>query len=270
MKKILVLMAIFLLLPAGMVSAREPVGPAGLLKKGDWSVGLVGTYLNQQKFKDYTLRRDIDGAGSDQERKSAEFKDDVFSMAQVSYGLTDWANLYLRLGMASGGKWHDRDLAAGDEWEAKLKSNFVWALGAKARVWSLPQGPGVMLGAQYLRYDDRKVENWRNTTRGYDADSYWNTDDKLDYWQVDLQASLYWPLGAVTPWAGLIFSHAEADLTGRWNGLTSLSYDSTMKTKDDLGAAWGLDWLINQHWMLNLSGVLAARTSVSLGLRYLF
>ena len=51
-----------------------------------------------------------------------------------------------------------------------MKRNFVWAIGAKGKLYEFDNGLGFGLAAQYLRYDDRKVKHWRSLETGETAD----------------------------------------------------------------------------------------------------
>ncbi|MCF8129828.1 MAG: hypothetical protein K9N10_15060 [Deltaproteobacteria bacterium] len=42
-----------------------------------------------------------------------------------------------------------------------------------------------------MRYDDRKAKNWRSTDTGETTGQLgWNTEDNLDYWQLDIMANI--------------------------------------------------------------------------------
>ena len=79
-------------------------------------------------------------------------------------GIIDQINVFARLGMPDAGKWLDYHPC--NNWKADLDRNFVWAVGAKGKIYEFANGLGFGLGAQYMRYDDRKVKNWRSLERG--------------------------------------------------------------------------------------------------------
>ncbi len=208
MKKIPIIIWLLLTVVSDVAGAGELGNPVKLLKKGQFEAGFQGIYLFEQQFEEYSLRRSA-AAASDTQRKSAEFKDDIFYLATVSYGITDRLDLFAKSGVVDGGEWKDVDLATGDQWEAKLKSRFVWGLGAKAQVFQASSGLGLAASAQFLRYSNRTVKDWKNLTREFQADSSWTVDDMLDYWQIDLLLTAFWPIGAFTPYAGAGWSWSD-------------------------------------------------------------
>lgn len=136
-------------------------------------------------------------------------------MATFTYGVMDQINVFAKLGIVDGGKWMDYE--AGNNWKGELESNFVWAVGAKGRLHEFSNGLGFGLAAQYLRYDDRKVKNWRSLDTGETAgDLGWSTDDKLDYWQLDILANAYWKIGTFTPYAGAGYTYYDVNFNGKW------------------------------------------------------
>jgi hypothetical protein len=273
MKKlpITILMASLFLLMASYAWAAGLGEPAGLVAKGKWSLSISGDYQFEQKLKDYDLTRRSSAGASDVERKSAKFKEDQAYMATLAWGASDWLNLFAQAGWVRGGKWMDKDLTTGQEWEAKLKDKFAWGAGLKVKVWEPKPGWQMVLTGRYFRYDDRKVEDWKNTTQGFPASQYWSTDDKLDYWQVDLNAVMFFQVGKFTPFVGAGWTYAEGDFNGRWTATGSyVDYDSKNKLKDELSALVGLAYAINPHWSINLRGEFVARTAISLGVSFTF
>ena len=273
MKRIPMMIVLLFTVGTGVAGAGELNNPGKMLKKGQFAVGFQGIYLFEQKFEDYSLKRST-AVASDTERKSAEFKEDKFYLATVSYGFTDWLDVFAKLGVVDGGEWKDSDLATGNQWEAKLKGRFVWGLGGKARVFQASNGLGLAVAAQYLRYDNRSVEDWKNLTRAFQADSSWIADDKLDYWQVDLMITAYWPIGVFTPYAGAGWSYAQAEFSGTWRDKStpdiSINYDATLNNEDVLAAIAGLNLDLGEHFSVNLQGTFIARTTLTVGLSYNF
>jgi hypothetical protein len=179
-------------------------------------VGLRATYLDEMEFMDNNLTRTPSDGGAVSEARSASFKGDFLYMADIVYGVNDWVNLAASLGLAWDGAFHNNDRATGKQWRSRMDGVFVWGLGAKARLFRSANGIDIVAEAGYLRYDDRKVFNWQNTSAGYNADEYWATDDHLDYWQVDFTISGSWSMGAFTPYLGVGYTYGEADFSGDW------------------------------------------------------
>lgn len=257
----------------GAASAQELGNPAKLIKKGQIDLGLQGTLIIKQSFSDYQLRRTFSNGTHDSEWKGAEFEDDGIYMATITYGLIDQINLFARLGLADGGKWIDSQ--QGNNWKGDLESQFVWAVGAKGNALELDNGFGVEIGAQYLRYDNREVKNWRDQDTGQTASQLgWNTDDKVDYWQLDFVVNAYWTIGAFTPYVGAGYSWSKVNFNGRWTNQTPsggwIDYDSSFENENKVSALVGLDLDLGDHFKVNLQGTFISRTAVTLGLSYCF
>ncbi len=259
----------------GWAPAARAGGALGFLEPGGWSLGAGVDYVYRLHFDQYDLNRRFAGAGGDQERKEAEFQEDVFTMATLAYGLSPRLNLMARVGLVDGGKWLDKSLDRDEQWEGKLGRVLAWALGVRFRPWrQAPGGPGLLLTAWYLRYDHRPVKEWRNRNRGYPADDYWNTDDRIDYWQLDLEAVAYWPLGPAVPYAGVGYTRFRLEQEGSWRarqqGLLDVDYDSSLQGRENLTLLAGLELDLGGRLFMDLRGLFLARTQVSLGLAYRF
>jgi len=258
---------------AGAASAQELGNPAKLIKKGQIDVGLQGTLIIKQRFEDYDVQRTYSNGTHNSSRKNADFEDDGFYMATITYGLIDRINVFARLGLATGGKWVDHQ--SGNDWKGDLESQFVWAVGAKVKGFELENGFGVDIGAQYLRYDNRKVKNWQDQQTGLSASNYgWSTEDKVDYWQMDFVVNAHWSLGIFTPYLGAGVSLSEVNSTGRWTNQTPafgwIDYDSSFENDNKFSALVGLDLDLGDHFKANLQGTFVSRTSVTLGISYCF
>lgn len=257
----------------GAVSAQELGNPAKLIKQGQIDAGLQGNLIIKQSFAGYELKRTYSNGTSNSSRKGADFEDDGFYMATITYGIIDQINVFARLGLASGGKWIDKQ--PGNDWKGNLESQFVWAVGAKGKAFELDNGFGVEIGAQYLRYDNRKVKDWRNQETGETAGQLgWNTNDTFDYWQVDAVASAYWTIGMFTPYVGAGYSYSDVNFSGKWTNQNpifgSVGYDSSFHNEDRFSALVGLDLDLGDHFKVNLQGTFVSRTAVSLGVSYCF
>jgi len=255
---------------AGAASAQELGNPAKLIKKGQIDVGLQGTLIIKQSFADYDLNRAYSNGTHDTERKSADFEDDGFYMATITYGIIDEINVFASLGLADGGKWIDHQ--AGNDWKGDLESQFVWAVGAKVKALEIDNGFGVEVGGQYLRYDNREVKNWRKQETGQTASQLgWNTNDKFDYWQADFVLNTYWTIGAFTPYVGAGLSFSNVNFKGRWTNQNGwVGYDSSFDNENKFSALVGLDLDLGDHFKVNLQGTFISRTAVTLGISYCF
>jgi hypothetical protein len=277
MKKIALLLLLGLVLLAAPVQAGDLGNPAQLLQQGHSNFGVSGDYLIEQRFKDYALERRYLNDGTDFGYKSASIKEQSTFMATATYGVRDWLNVFGRFGVINGGKFVEHDMKTGAEWQARFKNDFVWAAGAKARVYEMPGGPGLMLTAQYLRYDDRKVSEWKNMSSGsgYNAETFYDVQDKINYyWQTDLVATAYWTCGRVTPYVGGGISYNEGRYTGQWTTLgsttTRIDYDASLRSNDIVTALLGCDLNLGHNFLLNMQADFLARNEVSMGVSYNF
>ena len=255
------------------VFAQMLGNPAKPIKKGQIDVGVEGVLTTKQSFSDYRLNKSYSNGKSDSSKVGTDFENDAFYMATITYGVLNRFNVFARLGLADGGDW--LDYQSGNNWKGKLESNFVWALGAKFDAINLDNGFGVVMGAQYLRYDDRKVKDWQSQKFGQSASQLgWNTDDTIDYWQADFVLSTHWTLGAFTPYVGAGYSWSKVNHSGQWttnkdprNGW--IKYESTFDS-DKFSGLVGLDVALGDHFKVNVQGTFVSRTAVSLGLSYCF
>jgi len=257
----------------GAVFAQMLGNPAKLIAKGQIDVGFEGTVYIKQTFSDYRLDRSYANGTSDSSRVGADFENDAFYMATVTYGVLDRLNVFARLGLADGGDW--LDYQPGNNWKGKLESNFVWALGAKFDALKLDNGFGVVMGAQYLRYDDRKVKDWQSQETGQSASQLgWNTNDTIDYWQADFVLSTHWTIGAFTPYVGAGYSWSKVNYEGEWTNQDSrigwIKYGSSFENDHKFSGLVGLDVDLGDHFKINAQGTFVSRTAVSLGLSYCF
>jgi opacity protein-like surface antigen len=261
---------------AGSSLAGDLASPAQMLKAGQFSLGVTGTWQSEQKFKDSDLKANTlysDGVREITSTKLSDFKikDDQFYLATLTYGLSDCLNIYARAGLAAGGKEeytvHNpaRSAAVG----IKLKDAFTWGLGAKGRLFETPGGLGATLSVQYLRYDSRKEENITVDGAPLPLDTF---DYQAEYQQVDLVAALYQRIGCFVPYVGLGYEWAQFKYSGSSSlaGDFSGSSDFSSTNQDNLAALLGLDVALGSNFTLNLQGSLVSQSAVSLGLTYLF
>lgn len=275
MRKLCLLGLILGLLAPGLALAA-PMGLTGKqLKQGQFAVGLTGAYVFESKFATTDLDRNNSSGAADTERIQTKIKDDQRYMVQAAYGVSDRLSLYVQGGVATNGSFILTNHTANQHWNARLKNAWVWALGGQAQVWRLPNGFGLDLTAQYLRFDDRKVKDWRNDTLGYEAGEQWATMDKIDYhWQAEVLAKMSWSLGMFTPYVGAGWSHAEAKYSGTWTGVKGntgwVDYQAQLVGEDELLTTAGLEVALYKHLNLTLEGRFLAQTEAGFGLNWQF
>lgn len=261
---------------AGFSLAGAAGGPPLLVDKGKLSLGLRVTYLDEMELKDHDLKRASSDGDTVLESRSASFEGDYLYLVDIVYGVNDWLNLAASLGLAWDGEFHNNDKASGNQWRSKMDGVFVWGLGAKARLFRSASGIDIVAEAGYLRYDDRTISEWRNTSAGYAADKYWATDDHLDYWQVDFTVTGSWTIGAFTPYLGVGYTYGEADFSGNWRSHDypaqpiSYAYDAKMKLKDNVKGLLGCRLKITDACNLTAQASFISQRAFSLGLSWEF
>ncbi len=257
--------------PALAADVPGPIaGAPGLAAKGKFVVGIDGVWAFEERFKDATEQwHDSYGDSGSQTASSVKVVNDRLIMARLTYGLTDWLSVYGRLGYAEGGSL--RETLRGLEWQAQMKPALVWALGARGRAFEQPNGLGLTLGAEYLRYDNRKIGQWRYPDGSSTADYATTVDGNFDYWRAQADATLYWKLGRFTPYLGAQFLYSELKLDERWTSPWDWSaYNWDVKNQDNLGCFAGLAIALAPRFNLDLRANFISRSEGMIGFSYEF
>lgn len=276
MRKLCLLGLILGLMAMPGLAWAAPMGLTGKqLQQGQFAMGLTGSYVFEHRFAPTEMARTVNYASQSAAQVETKFKDDQRYMLQFAYGVSDRVALYVAAGTATNGSYYLHDVTTNQRWTARLKNSFVWALGAQTQVWKLPNGIGLDLVAQYLRFDDRKVKDWTNETTGFQAGEGWATQDKIDYfWQAEVLAKMSWTLGMFTPYVGAGWSHAEAKYTGSWLGVKgnpdTVEYNAQLVSNDELLTTAGVEVALRQNLSLTLEGRFLAETEAGFGLNYKF
>lgn len=273
MKKALILSAVVFMLTGGMAFAQQLGNPDMLIEQGQFDVGFQWSYVFRQGFEDYDLKRAYSDGYRDTVKKGADFENDQYYMTTFTYGVNDQINVFAKLGMVDGGKWLDYE--PGNNWKGNLESNFVWAVGARGKIYQCDNGIGFGLAVQYLRYDNRKVKDWRCTDTGETAAELgWTADDKLDYWQLDVMADACWTIGAFTPYVGMGYTCYDVNFSGKWTYDISYSgwvnYDASFSNKKKFTALVGLDVDLGTNFKANVQGAFVSGTALTMGISYCF
>ena len=274
MKKLMFIIGSLVLCFGGISFAQELGNSAMLIPKGKFEAGFQGTWVFKQSFDDYNLGWKGSDGISGSTRKSAEFEDDQFYLATLTYGLIDRLNLFAKLGLVDGGEYKESSPDnASESWKASLDANFVWAIGAKGKIYEMQNGIGFLASVQYLRYDNRTVECWESIDTGLPAeDDGTTTDDEMDYWQIDAVATVYWKIERFMPYAGAGFSYSEAKEKGRWTQSDGSweDYDASFNNENKFSALVGIDVDLVKNFKVNIQGTFVSRTALTLGISYAF
>lgn len=248
-----------------------PAGP-GLVPAGQWRLSAGGTWQMSERFQDTNEHaHDSEGASFAGHSDNLKMRDDHFYMASLAYGLNRRLTLVAQAGMAQGGIMAETTNTG--QWEAKLKPVFVWGLGAKGLLWETASGLGLTGGLSYLRYDDRKIDNWHHGS-GYDtsSDGTLNVDGKMDYWRLEANLLVHQRLGRWLPYAGVSYTYSEIRDNDTWsyNDGYSITYDFQVTDKDRWGIPLGVQAQLTDHLGLVLSGTVLSREEVGLSLSWDF
>jgi len=261
----------------GAAWGQQLGNPARFIQQGEFDVGFQWSSMFKQPFEDYDLKRTYADGSQKIDQKGTDFENDQFYMATVTYGVLDRINVFARLGMVDGGTWVDHQ--AGNDWKGNLDSNFVWAVGAKGKVLEWDNGLALGVALQYMRYDSRKVTDWRAVNEGIKAsDLGWATDDKFDYWQFDALATASWTIGAFTPYVGAGYTYADVNFKGRWTyqgdlyvgRYRTVDYDGSFSNDNKFTGIVGLDVDLGMNFRAIIQGTFVSSTALTVGISYAF
>lgn len=273
MKKVLNLLVIVFLFSVGAASALDLGNTSQFIKRGQFNTGLQYAYILKQGFEDYDLNRSYSDGYNSTGKKGADFKDDQLCMITITYGIIDRINVFAEVGVVDGGKWFDYE--PGNKWKGDLKSNFIWSVGAKGKLYESDNGLGFSLAARYMRYDNREVNDWRCIDTAETAgDLGWLTDDRFDYWKLDVIANLYWKIGAYTPFVGAGYTYYDITFSGKWVNTIpfygSVNYDASFCNENRFTTLLGLDVDLGTNLKAGIKGTFISSTDLTFRISYNF
>jgi opacity protein-like surface antigen len=249
----------------------QPAAGPGMVAAGQWQVGVSSTWQARERFTDTVEFSSENGAPGSEASRGPKMSDDRLHLASLSYGLGRRLTLSARAGLAEGGKLSE--MLGNGEWTAKLKPVFVWGVGGRALLWEAGNGLGLTAGLSYLRYDDRGIDEWASSDRGWTTSQGGvGVDGKVDYWRVDANALAHWRLGRVTPYLGLGYAYAELDDVDTWarpGGIWS-RYEFSTHSKDNWGLLGGVQAELAPGLNLALGFACLVREELSLSLTWEF
>jgi opacity protein-like surface antigen len=126
-----------------------------------------------------------------------------------------------------------------------------------------------------IYYDDRKVKDWRDLDTGNTARHYgWSTNDKLDFWQLDVMSNAYWTFGSFTPYVGAGYTYYHVSFSGKWtNEIPSygcVNCDASFSNHNNFTALVGLDVDLSPGFKTNIQGTFVSSTALTIGMSYSF
>lgn len=275
MKRV-ILACLFLAIIMAMTNPAA-ANPITVIPAGKLQVGVDTTYMTKQDVANDVVREIFGGIHTRTLPFGYEIENDLFSSATVTYGLTDRVNVYAKLGLVYGGELYlSNTLFPIDNMKGDLGTGFRWGIGAKGKVFELRNGLSFGLCGQYLRFDNRSVDNWRfpNNNNITAAQDGWRTDDHLDYWQLDFVATAYWKLDRFTPYIGAGYSYGEYTYDGNWVDVddpkNTKEFESNFHAQHRFTSIVGFDFDIIEKLSLNVQGTFVSRTAITAALTYGF
>lgn len=272
---VVAVVVLFVLCP--VAAPAQSIGhPARMLKRGDFNIGLTAAYIIKTDLAEYDLHRTGSDGSSVTRRHKSEFENEAQVMAEAAFGLTNWLNVYGRLGTITDGRLSDNDNDTGDKWQADLGTALVWQVGGRVSLYRFETGLNIVVDASYLRYDNRAVTGWNNQTQGYSVDDYWNTDDSMAYQQFGARLMADWSYGRINLFGGVGYAYGRAEYRGRWevssdpSRYTSYNYESAMDLRTNITALAGFEARIVDSLIVGFSANFVSRTAVSLWVGYTF
>ena len=262
-----------LLLAVGVVpaAAAEAGAAPGMAAPGKMSLGLEGTWLFQERWSDAQEYGWDDGTppGS-QTAHEVTIKGDRYYLARLAYGLHRRLTVSAQAGLVDGGTWGET--LANGRWEARLKSAFVWGVGARGLLWENACGLGLSAGLDYLRWDDRGIKNWRTPDGGSTDDYVANIGSDLDYWRIQGEVLAHWRLGRWMPYLGAAYAYAKfkSEDNWTWDDGSQSHYRDEFTNADQFGLVGGVQAELLPGLSLSLRGTWLVREELGLALTYQF
>lgn len=107
MKRVMAYIGTLFFLLGGMAFAQELGNATVLIPGGKFEAGVQRTWVFKQSFDDYNLSWKASDGSTGTTRKTAEFENDKFYLATITYGLFDRLNLFVKLGLVDGGEFKE-------------------------------------------------------------------------------------------------------------------------------------------------------------------
>ncbi len=259
MRKILV---IALLLCAPLACYALGVNGTGTTEQGKFAVGVEGEYVFERKLDNATV--DTSGFGIPIMRVQSKIEDLWRSLVKVSYGLTDYVDIYVKLGAAGFDVSSDAYVNNVRLGHIELESDTAFAYGGGIRAevpLSQDESP-IRLGvdAQCLRHEN-DVDGTENFTVPLPKANLKGEYDILE-WQV--AAYLAKSFGGFTPYVGVKASELYRDGHVQYSTPfppVRVNYDG--ESKYNFGALVGADLTIGDSWAIGVEGRFVDETAIS-------
>jgi opacity protein-like surface antigen len=263
MKKLLVI-ALFLGVPLACYALG--INGTGTTEKGKFAVGLEGEHVFERKMEGSTIN--TSSLGISVMRAYPDVENINRALLNLSYGLTDYVTLYIKLGAAEFESKTDVFIQnIGRIGHMELDSDKAFAYGGGMRI-ELPLSQddnALRLGVdgQYLRHENdvRGGQNFVGLFAGLPPVSV-KGEFEIQEWQI--AGYFAKSFGGFTPYIGVKASNLYADghtTFGGWAapGRVPADYDS----KYNFGAFIGADLKVGDSWALGVEGRFVDETAIS-------
>jgi outer membrane protein W len=279
MKKLIVLVLIVsLVLPLGVQAAS--IGGAETQGQGKFSIGLDNEFVFDRDGKSYT-EVITDGTITENWPIKTEIDRMYRTMVKAGYGLLDNLDVYVRLGAANpdykekvNGTWTDSaEVPPEDKGTFTGRVNykgdnaFAYGFGMKG---AYPLENDWFLGCdvQYLRHkNDYKASASLtvyddNGTQIYDEPGEWKGEITFYEWHIAPYVAR--KINNFTPYLGIRYSDARLKDKDEDGDV------SKVKADDNFGVFLGIDYKIDDSWMVNFETRFIDETALSFGGTYRF
>lgn len=249
------LLFIFSFCPLALALSVGPIEPAGHLK---WAVSAEDSY---------TLERDLEITSALTE---AETKDVNQAYAKITLGLTDYFNVYAKLGAVTASKFHFT--SSGTNIDYETDTAFLWGVGISgiykfADTWKL-------IGD--IQYSSWNPDIDKAIYGGTAATNITNPGVENEEIQVTGLVAKDFDIGndtIFTPYLGVAYVYHKTETEGSLTytvGASDVTNTWSLEADDSLSGIAGLGVKVYNNWTSFVEGRFGAEGGVSGGLNYNF
>ncbi|MCU0652261.1 MAG: hypothetical protein MUC39_04905 [Candidatus Omnitrophica bacterium] len=264
MKKYLIFVLISMVVMATVPAQAASVGSPQTEGQGKIATALEWSYIFNRDLGYKTATRPIGNDNYNPVNFRIVRGYDVVS--KISYGIFDFMDVYIKLGVANYG--FKGDVYLGDTQKVyedlSARDSFLYGGGFKL-AYELKKGWIVGCDAQYLASDHELDFRATNLTSGAISTARY-IDCKIQEWHVAPYIAK--KIAAFTPYLGARYSDLRMNQKNpndpkRWDNLV-------FRATYNVGVFTGIDWNFSKSFKLNVEGRFVDETAISLGAAYRF
>ena len=249
------LLFIFSFCPLALALSVGPIEPAGHLK---WAVSVEDSY---------TIDRDIEPAGDFSNAGTEKVNQ---GYAKITLGLTDYFNVYAKLGAVTGSEYHFT--SSGTDIDYETDTTFLWGIGVSG-IYKFADTWRLIGDIQYSLWNPDIDKATYGGTAGTNIATPGVENAEL---QLSGLLSYDFDLGnetIITPYLGAAYLYYKTKTEGTLSytaGSTSVITSWSLKGDDSLMGIAGLGVKVYNNWTAFAEGRFGAEGGVSGGLNYNF